>query len=154
VLNLVSNLQSAIELKLLQDTIFAGPPRIPVVTERHSDFENIIDRIVNKLGLGVVIGTTEFSAGSNLNSFEVTISIGVIENVLLNSGKTASRMPCADLSLAVCAILRNWSPDGLWAPLVFVKAALTEPPPNLVYEVTFKTEIQLHSIENIQPIEG
>jgi len=130
---------------------FAGPPEIPVVTERQGNWLNRMERalVEGGVGLSLVVTVAKLAKASTGHlHFAPSLAIHVWENVLLNDAPGGAQIPAADAVLAVLAILSGREPDGGLSPLVLddVTPAENTKTGIVMYEIVMKTAITLRRI--------
>lgn len=139
--NQFSTLAPAIEARLEGNAYFGvqegGRKAIPVVTELIGNIENEVERLINEIGIAVVVMTPKVEPTGPLpTARSVTVLVGVSEDVVINqSGGAGTYAPAVDVIAAVDALLAGWSPGGSWTPMRVKGWNVVSTSPLLVYEL-------------------
>jgi hypothetical protein len=151
----IQPLQDAIAARLREHAWLAN---IPVLTERHGDIENEIQRALGELegidgvsGVCIVILTPAGGSklpnapGPILDDFNIVLS--VIENVMVNQSEQGTNIRASQVVEFLLRYLHLWTCPGANAPLVAKSPAfsITNAEP-LTYQVYFQTKIALQPI--------
>ena len=112
-----------------------------VLTELKGDIENIIQKNLQTLGIGLCVFTPTLAAGDFPDRRDADIVVSIVETAILNQSDTGTRVPGIDLAWIVDGILHNWQPTNGWAPLQFVGTTSVQSPfPSTnSWDVTFRT---------------
>lgn len=117
-LDFSDGLQEAMRARLANHPWFATtnkPGQLDIVTEDDGDVIKKLDATLAKLGMGVLIGTPEFSTDSPNAPFyfdDVLIEISIVENGIVNRSKTGFGRSVAKVAFAVYCMFANWTPPG------------------------------------------
>lgn len=144
---MITALQTQIAGWLAADPDFAGPPEVPILTERIGDWLNKLDITVNHvLGLCLVVSTPVITpSGDGPLSVEAAVAIHIWENVTRNMASDGRRLPAPDAALRALGALAGREPSGGWSPLQLRKLQLAEAATGslLMYELVLGTGIRL-----------
>ena len=145
---MLTDLQNQVADLLRERQPFAGPPEIPVLTERSGDWLNRMEIALNQGGVGLALVVTVpkiEKAPTGMLHFVPAIAIHVWENVVLNDAPGGANIPAGDAVLAVLAALSGREPNGSWSPLVLEQASMPAnlKPGVIMYEVVMRTAITL-----------
>lgn len=134
---------------LQADGWIGGTPPIAVVQETQGDIDSEIRRRLGECGCLIVITTPKFSAGSDTDPDEISVSVlvGIAERVRTNRGPTGTQKKAHDLAVVVTAMFRRWAPlSAPWRALEFRDATLVDGPEGLItWQVLFETRIRVAS---------
>jgi hypothetical protein len=141
--NPISTLQDMLVAKISKLSCFAGPPPVGVLSEKTSDLKNRIDQAIAKIGLSVFVATPS-GVGMPHGRKAIKIKILVGENVVVNQGRTGTKLSAIDATTAIAAIIDLWTPSDEWERITKVGWELQELTPQVVYEITAETGIVMH----------
>lgn len=148
---MLTALQTQVTDWLRASAPFAGPPAIPIVTERMGDWLNRMQTSLNQGGVGLALVVTVpklQKATTGILHFAPLIAIHIWENVLLNDAPGGAQIPAGDAVLAVLSILSGREASGGWSPLILEDAVQADNTKTgiVMYEVVMKTAISLRPI--------
>lgn len=146
---LITSLQEQVAAWLAADGDFAGPPIVPVLTERQGDWLNKLDlEVQSGLGLCLVVSVPEIiKSPDSPTSVDASVTVHVWENVIRNMHPRGRRLPAPDAALCALGALVDREPSGGWSPLAFrdLKMARATAGGQLMYELVLRTGIILRS---------
>jgi hypothetical protein len=132
----------------LQGLSYFAP--IPVMYERQKNIQAELQKQINVIkGLAIVIltpvGTSNSPASPTVHLNSVLLTASVTENVVINDGKTGTRIPASEAAEQVAVALQHCA----WATgkaLCFRELRLVPDETYVVYNVVFETSATLAAI--------
>lgn len=146
-MNLFIQLQEDTAEKLKSTNEFLQREGLEILTEKRGDILNMLEAMLQKIGLGVTVLTPTISRGDIEFHIDAQVLVIVVEMPTANQMEGGTRIPAMDVVAAVVGTLWGWQPDGGWHYLEFedCKFVATPWPGTISYEVSFSTGARLEA---------
>lgn len=140
--NTLTDLQTLVAARLNALDLFADNG-ITALTEDVGDLTDEVTEAVNEIGLSVALVTPLIQPNGDGFGLVVDFVVNVSEMVTLNRGATGTGQPALDVAVAIWNSLDEWQPAEIWSPFNARAIQLAQLDPELVYNVTLRTEMIL-----------
>ena len=140
-MSLALDLQQLIAARLSADDYFHGPPPITVLTEKAGDLVNKIEAALQKIGIGVLLVTPRMERAEGGPAYGVTVMAVITENLMVNQARSGTQKSALDVADHIAALVDEWAPSDIWAPVRVEGLTLTEGEPTVVYQMPLQTHV-------------